>query len=153
MVSLLPPFINTNYALPAQLAALVLVILCSEFVCMMLYAAGGKSIGKVLPGKPPEQFTCTLCVNEWDQLIGCRALELREEAETRLYNAVRLGSWQFLEEAAWGNAALQTYTFETLCSAGLPTLAKLLAVLNAGISKAFASGNTVPFEICCENIH
>jgi homoserine/homoserine lactone efflux protein len=48
MVSLLPPFINTNYALPPQLAALVLVILCSEFICMMLYAAGGKSIGKIL---------------------------------------------------------------------------------------------------------
>lgn len=48
MVSLLPPFINTHYALLPQLTALVLVILCSEFVCMMLYAAGGKSIGNVL---------------------------------------------------------------------------------------------------------
>ncbi len=48
MVSLLPPFINTNYALPLQLAALVLVILCSEFICMMLYAAGGRTIGTVL---------------------------------------------------------------------------------------------------------
>jgi threonine/homoserine/homoserine lactone efflux protein len=48
MVSLLPPFINKNHALLPQLMLLVLIILLSEFSCMMLYAAGGKSIGKLL---------------------------------------------------------------------------------------------------------
>lgn len=48
MISLLPPFINKQYALIPQLSMLVLVILLSEFVCMMLYATGGKTIGKVL---------------------------------------------------------------------------------------------------------
>lgn len=51
MISLLPPFINTDYALPTQLSVLVFVILCSEFVCMMIYATGGKTIGKVLTQK------------------------------------------------------------------------------------------------------
>ena len=48
MVSLLPPFINASLALTPQLIMLLLVILLSEFTCMMLYAAGGKTIGKVL---------------------------------------------------------------------------------------------------------
>jgi len=48
MVSLLPPFINPNIALPIQLSLLITVILFSEFTCMMLYATGGKTIGKLL---------------------------------------------------------------------------------------------------------
>ena len=48
MVSLLPPFINDNYALPLQLSVLVMIIIISEFVCMMLYATGGKTIGRIL---------------------------------------------------------------------------------------------------------
>ena len=48
MVSLLPPFINKHYSLAPQLSLLVGVILLSEFTCMMLYATGGKTIGKVL---------------------------------------------------------------------------------------------------------
>jgi len=48
MVSLLPPFINPNIALPMQLSVLITVILFSEFTCMMLYATGGKTIGKLL---------------------------------------------------------------------------------------------------------
>lgn len=48
MISLLPPFINKQYALLPQLSVLVIVILFSEFTCMMLYAMGGKTIGKVL---------------------------------------------------------------------------------------------------------
>lgn len=47
-ISLLPPFINPDYSLPVQLTVLVLIIMCSEFVCMMLYATGGKTIGKAL---------------------------------------------------------------------------------------------------------
>jgi homoserine/homoserine lactone efflux protein len=48
MVSLLPPFINPALDLDLQLSLLVFVILVSEFVCMMLYATGGKSLGKLL---------------------------------------------------------------------------------------------------------
>lgn len=48
MVSLLPPFINKQYALIPQLSLLVAIILVSEFTCMMLYATGGKTIGKLL---------------------------------------------------------------------------------------------------------
>lgn len=51
MVSLLPPFINPNIALPMQLSVLITVILFSEFTCMMLYATGGKTIGKLLTQK------------------------------------------------------------------------------------------------------
>lgn len=48
MVSLLPPFINPELALPVQLMVLISIILCSEFICMMIYATGGKTIGKLL---------------------------------------------------------------------------------------------------------
>jgi len=48
MVSLLPPFINKNYELPAQLAVLVIIIMISEFLCMLLYAAGGHTIGRLI---------------------------------------------------------------------------------------------------------
>ena len=48
MVSLLPPLINPDYSLTSQLGILVLIIMLSEFICMMLYATGGKTIGKVL---------------------------------------------------------------------------------------------------------
>jgi len=48
MVSLLPPFINPNNSLPAQLILLVIIIMLCEFICMMLYATGGKTIGKLL---------------------------------------------------------------------------------------------------------
>lgn len=48
MISLLPPFINPHLSLLGQLTVLVVVISCSEFICMMLYATGGKTIGKAL---------------------------------------------------------------------------------------------------------
>lgn len=48
MISLLPPFINQTLPLTPQLSILVIVILISEFICMTLYATGGKSIAKVL---------------------------------------------------------------------------------------------------------
>lgn len=48
MISLLPPFINYQQALTPQLIILVTLILSSEFICMMLYATGGKSLAKIL---------------------------------------------------------------------------------------------------------
>lgn len=48
MVSLLPPFINSQHALAPQLIILVVIILLSEFVCMTLYATGGKTLANYL---------------------------------------------------------------------------------------------------------
>ncbi|WP_371185311.1 LysE family translocator [Thalassotalea maritima] len=48
MISLLPPFINPGQALTPQLSLLVSIILLSEFVCMMIYASGGKSLGLLI---------------------------------------------------------------------------------------------------------
>ena len=48
MVSLLPPFINPNLPFTLQLSVLIVVILLSEFICMLLYATGGKTLGKLL---------------------------------------------------------------------------------------------------------
>ena len=47
-ISLLPSFINPDLSLMPQLIALVAIILCSEFIFMMLYATGGKSLGRLL---------------------------------------------------------------------------------------------------------
>ncbi len=44
MISLSPPFINVQYSVAPQLAVLVAIILLSEFICMMIYATGGKSL-------------------------------------------------------------------------------------------------------------
>lgn len=48
MVSLLPPFINPDLAMAPQLTLLILVILSTEFICMMLYASGGKTLARLL---------------------------------------------------------------------------------------------------------
>jgi len=47
-ISLLPPFINTQQALAPQLSVLVMIILLSEFICMSLYATGGKALARYL---------------------------------------------------------------------------------------------------------
>ncbi|GGA95123.1 LysE family translocator [Agarivorans gilvus] len=44
MISLLPPFIQAQHPLALQLSLLVSIILLSEFVCMSLYASGGKTL-------------------------------------------------------------------------------------------------------------
>jgi homoserine/homoserine lactone efflux protein len=48
MVSLLPPFINSQQSLAPQLVILVAIILISEFICMTLYATGGKTLARYL---------------------------------------------------------------------------------------------------------
>lgn len=48
MVSLLPPFISAEKPVIPQMAVLIAIIMCSEFICMMLYASGGKTIGAML---------------------------------------------------------------------------------------------------------
>jgi homoserine/homoserine lactone efflux protein len=51
MVSLLPPFINSQQSLAPQLIILVAIILISEFICMTLYATGGKTLARYLTKK------------------------------------------------------------------------------------------------------
>ncbi len=46
--SLLPPFINANITLAPQLTALVIILLISEFICMMIYASGGHGLKRLL---------------------------------------------------------------------------------------------------------
>lgn len=48
MISLLPPFIDQSISLTPQLIFLVSIILVSEFVCMTLYATGGKGLKRAL---------------------------------------------------------------------------------------------------------
>lgn len=44
MISLLPPFINVDAAVAPQLAILLSIVMLSEFICMLIYATGGKSL-------------------------------------------------------------------------------------------------------------
>lgn len=48
MISLLPPFIDQSAALTPQLIVLVSIILLFEFICMTLYATGGKGLKRLL---------------------------------------------------------------------------------------------------------
>jgi homoserine/homoserine lactone efflux protein len=48
MISLLPPFIDIDKSLNIQLIVLVSIIMLSEFICMLLYATGGKGLSKLL---------------------------------------------------------------------------------------------------------
>ncbi len=51
MISLLPPFINPAYALSPQIATLLIIILSIEFCCLIGYAAGGRTLRKLLQEK------------------------------------------------------------------------------------------------------
>jgi len=48
MISLLPPFIDASLPLQPQAAVLISVILCFELICMLLYAAGGRTLRGLL---------------------------------------------------------------------------------------------------------
>ncbi len=48
MISLLPPFVDQSQALMPQLTLFVGIIMISEFVCMTLYATGGKGLKRAL---------------------------------------------------------------------------------------------------------
>jgi homoserine/homoserine lactone efflux protein len=48
MMSLLPPFINSEQALAPQLTSLVIILLSVEFICLMLYASGGRVLKHLL---------------------------------------------------------------------------------------------------------
>ncbi|NHI02180.1 MULTISPECIES: LysE family translocator [Oceanimonas] len=50
-IALLPPFIDNQAPLAGQLAGLVSIILSLEFICMLLYASGGRTLSRVLQQK------------------------------------------------------------------------------------------------------
>lgn len=43
-VTLLPPFLNADQPLAGQLSVLVFILLSVEFLCLILYASGGRSL-------------------------------------------------------------------------------------------------------------
>ena len=47
-VALLPPFLDSSQPLASQLAVLVVIILCLEFSCLIIYAVGGRTLRSVL---------------------------------------------------------------------------------------------------------
>lgn len=47
-ISLLPPFINANYALAPQVVVLLTIILIIEFLCLVAYATGGRTLSRFL---------------------------------------------------------------------------------------------------------
>lgn len=48
MISLLPPFIDRTYPMVPQLSILLVVLLIIEFICMVIYASGGRRLGTFL---------------------------------------------------------------------------------------------------------
>lgn len=50
-IALLPPFINQQQPLAPQLALLLSLILTIEFLCLLLYAAGGRSLNRLLKNR------------------------------------------------------------------------------------------------------
>ncbi|MFO7647166.1 MULTISPECIES: LysE family translocator [Halomonas] len=47
-VALLPPFLEASRPLAGQLVVLITIILAIEFLCLLLYAAGGRGLRRVL---------------------------------------------------------------------------------------------------------
>lgn len=48
MLSILPPFIDVSKPVSSQLFGLVIIIMLSEFICMLIYASGGKGLKTLL---------------------------------------------------------------------------------------------------------
>ncbi|WP_202973199.1 LysE family translocator [Psychromonas sp. psych-6C06] len=51
MISLLPPFINTQQPLLPQASVLIAIILVLELICLLLYASGGRALRRLLEKK------------------------------------------------------------------------------------------------------
>lgn len=47
-IALLPPFIDESLPMVSQLAVLIFIILSLEFICLIIYASGGKTLRKLL---------------------------------------------------------------------------------------------------------
>lgn len=48
MISILPPFVDVSKPLAPQLSILLFIIMLSEFICMIIYATGGKGLKQLL---------------------------------------------------------------------------------------------------------
>ncbi|MCL9775009.1 LysE family translocator [Vibrio methylphosphonaticus] len=48
MISLLPPFIDQSKPMASQVSIMLVIILLSEFICMTIYATGGKGLKRSL---------------------------------------------------------------------------------------------------------
>ncbi|MFQ3251570.1 MAG: homoserine/homoserine lactone efflux protein [Glaciecola sp.] len=48
MVSILPPFIDVEKPIALQFSVLLVIIMLSEFLCMLIYASGGKGLKRLL---------------------------------------------------------------------------------------------------------
>ncbi|WP_116473744.1 LysE family translocator [Zobellella maritima] len=55
-IALLPPFIDSQAPLAGQLISLVAIILSLEFICLLLYASGGRTLSRVLLQKGKVQL-------------------------------------------------------------------------------------------------
>lgn len=47
-IALLPPFINQEKALLPQMVVLLCIILALEFICLLIYASGGRTLSRLL---------------------------------------------------------------------------------------------------------
>ena len=47
-IALLPPFIDDSLPMTSQLVVLIIMILLLEFLCLIIYASGGKTLRKLL---------------------------------------------------------------------------------------------------------
>ena len=47
-IALLPPFIDDSLPMTGQLAVLIFMVLVIEFICLIIYATGGKTLRKLL---------------------------------------------------------------------------------------------------------
>ncbi|ARU59346.1 lysine exporter protein LysE/YggA [Oleiphilus messinensis] len=47
-IALLPPFIDYEQAIASQLIVLIAIILTLEFICLLIYAGGGKTLSRIL---------------------------------------------------------------------------------------------------------
>ncbi|MGO2354352.1 MAG: LysE family translocator [Marinomonas foliarum] len=47
-VALLPPFLDASHSLASQLIVLIAIILTLEFTCLLIYAAGGRTLKSLL---------------------------------------------------------------------------------------------------------
>ncbi len=46
-IALLPPFIDHQHPLTVQVSALVSIIVVLEFICLLIYASGGKALARI----------------------------------------------------------------------------------------------------------
>lgn len=69
-VVLLPPFIDSSLPLAPQLTALIVIILVLEFVCLQLYAHGGKNLSRAL-GRRGGVKTVNRVAGSLMMLVGC----------------------------------------------------------------------------------